>query len=264
MCNRDIPISRSPSLPVTNSLPRSSLTRSSNSSICFRIIKRKGKLADRARRRIELSPRKCHVRQGERGSRIAKQNRATRIYRRQGSTGEKDRARDTGRCRTSWMFLTCWLVCRGVTCVARDVTQHTRCGWSAPLAAGWPGRRPSCSGVLANGLYRRRARDWDPGFRMRARSQESSTQAPRTRRLSLPDAPTRLVSLCLPYSLPAGAVLLLTCRVADTGVTYPLVCTYPCLPLPAWLPAYLSPTLPYLACLCRHLDVSQKERACYK
>lgn len=153
------------------------------------------------------------------------------------------------------VLMTCWLVSRS------NVSRATHTMWVECARR----RRVARSAtvvfhVLANGLYRRRARDWDPGFRMRARSQESSTQAPRTGRLSLPDAPARLVSLCLPYSLPAGArLLLLTCRVADTGVTYP--CLY--LPLPAWLPAYLPRLWPcplFPACP----DVSQKRRACYK
>lgn len=100
------------------------------------------------------------------------------------------------------MLLTCWLVSWS------NVSRATHTVWVECA----PRRRVARSAtvvlhVLANGLYRRRARDWDPGFRMRARSQESSTQAPRTRRLSRPDTPTRLVSLRLPYSLPAGARL---------------------------------------------------------
>lgn len=58
----------------------------------------------------------------------------------------------------------------------------------------------------ANGLYRRRARDWDPGFRMRARSQESARRR-RALAVSLPDAPTRLGSLSLSCQQAAGARL---------------------------------------------------------
>lgn len=165
----------------------------------------------------------------------------------------KDWRQNTGRCGTSWMC--CWLVGVSRSNVSRAIyTVWVECA---------PRRRVARSatvvlGVLANGLYRRRTRDWDPGFRMRARFQESSTQAPRTRRLSLPDAPTRLVSLRPPFTHrpPAGArLLLLTCRVADTGVTYPWLY----LPLPAWLPAYLPriwPCLFFPACpVCLRKDV---------
>lgn len=144
----------------------------------------------------------------------------------------KDRTRNTGRCRTSWM---CWWLV-GVS--RSNVSRATHTVWVECA----PRRRVARSAtvvlvVLANGLYRRRARDWDPGFRMRARSQESSTQALRTRRLSLPDAPTRLVSLRLPYS-PAA------CRCSPAPAYLPggwcrsnLPLTVS--PLPAWLPAYL-------------------------
>lgn len=143
-----------------------------------------------------LSRRKSHARRIQRV--IESTRRVTYTSRRR---SRKDPARNTGRCRTSWRWLmTCWLASRSN--VSRATNAHTVWVECAPR------RRVDRSAtvvrithrVLANGLYRRRARNWDPGFRMRARSQESSTQAPRTGRLSLPDAPTRLVSLRLPYS----------------------------------------------------------------
>lgn len=130
---------------------------------------------------------------------------------------------NTGRCRTSWMP---WdFLARGVTC--RDSREWVECAPRRRVAR--PGRRPSCP-YPANGLYRRRARDWDPGFRMRGSLSRIKHAGAGTLAVSFPGAPTRLASLCLPYSA--------ACRCSPApaysrGGWYERV-TYPVhLPLPA-------------------------------
>lgn len=127
--------------------------------------------------------------------------------------------------------------------LAHGVTRVTirESGWSAPVAAGWPGQvgdrrtrvlRMACTGgAFATGIL---------DFGWGARSQESSTQAPHARRLFswLADS-SRLSLSSLLSSLP---VLACSCLLA--GGWYESV-TYPCPPAPT-CPPYLCPYL----CLC--------------
>lgn len=140
----------------------------------------------------------------------------------------------------------CWLVgSRGVTC--RDSREWVECAPRRRVAR--PGRRPSCP-YPANGLYRRRAHDWDPGFRMRG-SLSRIKHAGAARSPSL--FPTRRLASPLSVFLtqqPAGARLLLLTRgvaerVLPTLSTCPYLSALPtCLP---YLPVPLSvPLWPYL------------------
>lgn len=140
--------------------------------------------------------------------------------------------RKTGRCAgTSWMCWTCWF--SRSECVATrervggGCAPRSRQGWtrSATVVVLFVRRvlRVTCTGgALATGIL---------DFGRRARSRESSTQAPCTRRLSpLHSSTTRFASfLTHRHRLPVPRLLLL-CGVADTRVTYPCPSTCPCLP----------------------------------
>lgn len=120
--------------------------------------------------------------------------------------------RGTGEHRPVSDLVDADLLAFGVTC--RDSREWVECAPRRRVAR--PGRRPSCP-CPANGLYRRRAHDWDPGFRMRGSlSRIKHAGAARSPSLFLTRRLASFLSVFLTQQ-PAGArLLLLTRGVADT------------------------------------------------
>lgn len=110
--------------------------------------------------------------------------------------------------------------------------------------------------VLANGLYRRRARDWDPGFRMRGSLSRISTQAPRARRLSSLRADSPRLSLSSLLNAPVLACLAPAYLRGADGNLPPTCPPRLSLPAPSFPgPPLPTPCLPYLLRPCPYLPL---------
>lgn len=129
--------------------------------------------------------------------------------------------------------VTCWFA-------VSNVSRLTGVGGVAASPPGGQVGDRRCSSRPANGLYRRRAHDWDPGFRMESSLSGIKHAGAGALALSLPSASTGRAALRHPCSTPCRCSLAAPAAWPLTGTRV----TYPCLSLCLSLSLSLSLSLP--------------------